>query len=118
MKKTLPLAAFALFFVWGCQQNSSSTGTAAAPAVQMAKVDVTDNGFEPAQLTVKANQPLKLTFTRLSEKTCATSVVIGDEKLTKELPLNTPVTVDLTPKQSDIVFACGMNMYTGKIVVK
>ena len=51
-------------------------------------------------------------------RSCATSVVIGEEKLTKELPLNTPVTVELTPKQGEIAFACGMNMYHGKIMVK
>ena len=121
MNKTLSLAAIVLAFgTWACQQNASSTGkpAAAASAEQVAKVDITEQGFVPAELTVKAGQPLKLTFTRLTDKTCATSVVIGDEKLTKELPLNTPVTVDLTPKQSDITFACGMNMYSGKIVVK
>ena len=123
MNKTLSFAAIVLACAaWGCQQDASSTAkpaaAAAAPAEQVAKVDITDQGFVPAELTVKAGQPLKLTFTRLSDKTCATSVVIGEEKLTKELPLNTPVTVDLMPKQSDIVFACGMNMFSGKIVVK
>jgi plastocyanin domain-containing protein len=121
MKKTLSLAAVILAVAaWGCQQDSSSTAkpAGAAPTEQVAKVDVTENGFVPAELTVKAGQPLKLTFTRLTDKTCATEVVIGEEKLTKELPLNTPVMVELTPKQNDIVFACGMNMYSGKIVVK
>ena len=122
MKKNLPLVAAALAFVaWGCQQSTSSTTQPpAAPAVeqQHAKVEVTEAGFVPAELTVKAGQPLKLTFTRLTDKTCATSVVFPDEKITKELPLNTPVTIDLTPKQSEIKFACGMNMYSGKLVVK
>ena len=121
MTKTLSLAAILLAVTaWGCQQDSSSAAkpAGAAPAEQVAKVDITDKGFEPAELTVKAGQPLKLTFTRLSDKTCATEVVIGEEKLTKELPLNTPVTVELTPKTGEIAFACGMNMYTGKILVK
>ena len=124
MKKHLSLAIVAAvaFVTWGCQQTSSTTAKpAAAPAAeqQVAKVDVTDQGFVPAELTVKAGQPLKLTFTRLSDKTCATEVVINtDPKITKDLPLNTPVTVDLTPKTSEIAFACGMNMYSGKILVK
>lgn len=120
MKKNLPLVVFVLAFVaWGCQQGTSSTAKPASPAVeQLAKVDVTESGFVPAELTVKPGQPLKLTFTRLTDKTCATSVELPDEHITKELPLNTPVTIDLTPKQGEIKFACGMNMYTGKLVVK
>src|SRR5262245_44090469 len=98
MKKTLSLAAFVLAFAWGCQDSSTAKPAAGCPVEQVAKVDVTDSGFVPSELTVKANQPLKLTFTRLSDKTCATSVVIGEEKITRELPLNTPVTVDLMPK--------------------
>src|SRR5689334_4660999 len=108
MKKHLSLTLLALAFVTsGCQASSSSADKpAAAPAAaQVAKVDVTDQGFVPAELTVKAGQPLKLTFTRLSDKTCATEVVINsDPKITKDLPLNTPVTVDLTPKTSEIAF--------------
>ncbi len=124
MKKTLPLALIIVALAaWGCQQSASSgakPAAAAAPVAeqQLAKVEITEAGFVPAELTVKAGQPLKLTFTRLTDKTCATSVVIGEEKLTRELPLNTPVTVDLTPKQGEITFACGMNMYHGKILVK
>ena len=119
MKKHLSLTVLALAFVtWGCQSSSSAAKPAAADQ-QVAKVEVNDQGFVPAELTVKAGQPLKLTFTRTSDKTCATEVVINsDPKITKDLPLNTPVTIDLTPKTSEIAFACGMNMYSGKILVK
>jgi plastocyanin domain-containing protein len=121
MKKNLPIVAVSLaLLAWGCQQGTSSTAKPAAPAVeqQVAKIEVTEAGFVPAELTVKAGQPLKLTFTRLTDKTCATSVVFPEANITQQLPLNTPVTIDLTPKQSEITFACGMNMYSGKLVVK
>ena len=74
--------------------------------------------FEPSRLTLRAGVPARLTFTRMSEKTCATSVVFASLKITKELPLNEPVTIEFTPSRAgEIAFACGMNMLRGTIVV-
>jgi Cu+-exporting ATPase len=37
----------------------------------------------------------------------------------RELPLNTPVTVEFIPgKTGEIAFACGMNMLHGTVVVQ
>jgi len=88
-------------------------------AVQTAKVVINTHGFEPASLDLKANQPAKITFLRQTNDTCATEVVFPDYKIKKELPLNQPVDVEFTPtKPGTMAFACGMNMYQGKIVVK
>jgi plastocyanin domain-containing protein len=82
-------------------------------------VKVTDNGFEPAQITVKKDAPVHLIFLRTSETTCATEVVIPDQKITKSLPLNKPVAVDLTFKQAgEVSFSCGQKMLKGSIVVQ
>jgi plastocyanin domain-containing protein len=46
-------------------------------------------------------------------------VILGDFKIRKFLPLNQKVTVELTPQKSgEFGYACGMNMYHGKIIVK
>lgn len=85
---------------------------------QTAKISITAKGFEPASVNVKANVPAKLTFLRTTNDTCATEVVVPDYKIKKELPLNKAVDVEFTPtKTGDIAFACGMNMFKGKIVV-
>ena len=85
---------------------------------QTAKITVTAKGFEPASVNLKANVPAKLTFLRTTNDTCATEVVIPDYKIKKELPLNKAVDVEFTPtKAGDFAFACGMNMFKGKIVV-
>ena len=63
--------------------------------------------------------PARLTFTRTSDKTCATSVVVPSLRVKKELPLNQPVTIEFTPGQAgEIAFACGMNMLHGTLIVR
>ena len=82
------------------------------------KVAVTDAGFEPQRVTLRAGVPARVTFTRTSDKTCATAVVFASLNIRHDLPLNTPVAVEFTPsKTGEIPFACGMNMLKGTIVV-
>ena len=60
-----------------------------------------------------------LTFTRTSEKTCATAVVFASLNIKRDLPLNVPVTIDIPrPKRGELAFACGMNMVSGTVVVQ
>lgn len=96
---------------------------APAPAtggnVQEAQVKVTDSGFEPERLVLKPGTPARITFTRTSDKTCATAVEFASLKMRRELPLNQPVTIQFTPdKRGEIAFVCGMNMLKGTIVVE
>lgn len=80
---------------------------------------VTSSGFEPAEIKTKKGEPLRLVITRKTEKTCATEVVIKDLGVNKPLPLNEPVTVELTPKKDgELRYACGMDMIAGVIVVE
>jgi plastocyanin domain-containing protein len=95
-------------------------GAAAQSAGEQAtaKVTVTDKGFEPAKLTVKAGTPARITFVRTAEKTCATEIVIKDHNIRQALPLNKPVTVEFTPaKTGELTFTCGQDMFKGTIVV-
>lgn len=89
------------------------------PSFQEATVTVSDTTFEPSRLILRPGVPARLTFIRTSETTCATSVVVPSLDITKDLPLNQPVTIELTPAQAgEIGFACGMNMLRGTIVVR
>jgi len=86
--------------------------------VQTATVEINDKGFEPGNLKLKAGAPAKVTFVRKTDETCAKEVVIKDYKIERKLPLNEPVTVDFTPRKGEFVFACGMNMVKGKLIVE
>ena len=69
-------------------------------------------------MTGRAGTPLRLTFVRTSDATCATEVTIPSLKITRGLPLNQPVDIELVPDTSgDIEFLCGRQMFKGTIVV-
>ncbi len=88
------------------------------PHEQVVAIAVTSAGFEPAQVNVKANQPVKLVVTRKTEQTCAKTIVIKDFGIEKALPLDQPVEITFTPSKSgQIRYACAMNMVAGVVIV-
>lgn len=89
-----------------------------AQDAQTANVRVTSQGFEPSVLNLRTNIPARITFVREVERTCATEVIIRAYEIEQKLPLNEPVVVEFTPSRSgEFAFACGMDMFGGKIVV-
>jgi RND family efflux transporter MFP subunit len=87
--------------------------------MQEASVTVNDAGFDPQRLMLKAGIPARITFTRTSDKTCATAVVFPVLNMRRDLPLKQPVAIEFTPdKAGEIAFACGMNMLKGVAVVQ
>jgi plastocyanin domain-containing protein len=86
---------------------------------QEVRVTVTAASFDPHRITLRAGAPARITFTRTSDKTCATAVVFASLNIRRELPLNVPVTIEFTPdKAGEIAFACGMKMLGGTILVQ
>jgi RND family efflux transporter MFP subunit len=96
-----------------------SSQTSPASAAREVKVLVTEQGYDPANVTVGAGTPARITFVRTTDKTCGTEVVFPSLNIRRALPLNEPVTIEFTPRASgEIVFLCGMNMLKGKVVVQ
>lgn len=78
-----------------------------------------EGGYSPEVISIPKGKTTKVTFIRKDPSSCLEEVVLGDFRVRKHLPLNQPVTVELTPQQSgEFGYACGMNMYHGKIIVK
>jgi RND family efflux transporter MFP subunit len=103
---------------------SATSDLPSAPAetrsnVQDAKVLVTEKGYEPAKLTLRAHAPARITFIRTTDQTCGTEVVFPSLDIRRPLPLNQPVAIEFTPGASgEIGFVCGMNMLRGTVVVQ
>ena len=82
-------------------------------------IAVGSEGYSPARVKAKAGQEVVLVFTRTTDQTCATELVIPSENRTVALPLNKPVEVRLTAKEKgEIGFHCGMKMFEGAVVVE
>lgn len=84
------------------------------------EVDITvSGGYSPEVISIPLGKPTKINFIRTDPTECLSEVVLPDFKIKKQLPLNQKVTVEITPKEKgEFGYACGMNMYHGKIIVK
>jgi len=98
---------------------ASSSDGRSSEAAQTARVVVSEQGYEPATVSLRAGAPARITFVRTTDKTCGTEVVFPSLNIKRALPLNEPVVIEFTPaKPGDIAFACGMNMLHGTVVVQ
>lgn len=89
-------------------------------AVQVSgEVDINVNGgYSPSVISIPVGQTTKINFFRKDPSPCLEEVVLADFKIRKFLPLNQKTTVEIRPEQSgEYPFACGMNMFHGKIIV-
>jgi membrane fusion protein, heavy metal efflux system len=97
----------------------AQTPSASTTPRRVVSIAVTAAGFEPPRVEVAAGTHVTLQFTRKVKETCATAVAVRGRKGTTELPLDTPVDIDLgTVPSGEIGFACGMDMLKGTVVVR
>lgn len=90
----------------------------AGPVPESVTIRVTKDGFSPATVTVHAGAPVRLTFLRTTDQTCAKEIVVPSLKIRRPLPLDQPVVVTFTPaKAGSVDFVCGMGMLKGAVVV-
>lgn len=84
------------------------------------EADITvDGGYSPEVISVPLGKLTKINFLRTDPTECLSEVVLPDFKIKRKLPLNKKVTIEITPeKTGEFGYACSMNMYHGKIVVK
>ena len=124
MKSIVHLAFVAALAATACGKSSDKApaGTVTAPSdATHIPIKVTENGFEPAKVPVKKGVATTLIFTRTTDATCAKQIVIpvGDQKVTKDLPLNQPVEVAVRfANAGDVQYACGMDMEHGVLAVE
>ncbi len=84
------------------------------------EVDITvSGGYSPEVISVPVGKTTKINFLRTDPTDCLSQVVLPDFRIKRELPLNQKVSVEIAPeKAGEYGYACGMNMYHGKIIAK
>ena len=94
-------------------------GSAAPASAGGIAIRVDEKGFTPAHVNAEKGKPTILVFTRTTDATCATEVVFPDLKITKQLPRDTPVRIELPASEAHtLTFQCGMGMLRGTVVVQ
>lgn len=115
-------AAVLVLSVSLCPTSNAQTrrrGHRRPPAQQQFTVALTQQGYQPAALTLRRGVPAKITFVRRVAATCGTQIVLPDYGIKRDLPLDVPVVVEFTPaKAGTFSFACGMGMLKGSIIVR
>lgn len=101
------------FFVAG------RTAVTAAPnhGVQEARI-VVQGGYQPADIRVRAGEPVRLLFDRRETSSCSDEVVVPDFGVKRFLTPNATTVVEFTPAEpGTFEFTCGMGMLRGRISV-
>ena len=90
-------------------------------AIVQDRVDVyvKDGIYEPSYIQAAINQAIILRFIREDPTPCSAMVVFPALKISKPLPLNTPVDITLKlEKPGTYEFTCQMGMYRGSVIAK
>ena len=75
-------------------------------------------GYTPSVIQVRQGIPVEIEFDRQETGDCSSRVVFPDLHLSAALPAHQRTTVRFTPQQAgSFLFACGMNMIHGTLVV-
>lgn len=110
------LIALTLWYFFGERESASAETNEAG--VQEIKVTV-KGGYSPDVIVVKQGVPVRLDFYRDETSSCSERVIFGDFGIAKDLPAFKTTPIEFTPEKSgEFIFACGMNMIRGKLIVE
>ncbi|MBI1763756.1 MAG: YHYH protein [Acidobacteria bacterium] len=102
----------------GAAQPPSATVAVAIPS-HASKLELGPHGYEPAQLTIAAGQPVTLAVTARQRPGCASRIVFPSLGLTRALPLNGTILIELPALPAgELSFGCGMGMYKGALIIR
>ena len=115
-----PVVLFIALLMGTCgEQNRVAQPLPEGSPVQEVHIAVTTLGYDPPQITLKTDQPIRLVFTRQADSDCASQVQSEDLGIAlTDLPLGEAFSIDVDPQEAGTyTFVCGMNMLKGTLIV-
>lgn len=108
------------FILWWFFAPRKTEATAAVVEGGQQTVEIkVDGGYVPNTVTLKQGVPAKLVFNRKDPSNCLEEVVFPDFGIHEKLPVNARHEIPLdTSRPGEYKYACGMNMFFGKVVIK
>lgn len=80
---------------------------------------IVNGGYTPNVVTLQHGVPASIVFKRKDPSGCFNEVVFPDFGIHEKLPVNQPHAIAIdTSKPGEYRYACGMDMFHGKIVIK
>jgi plastocyanin domain-containing protein len=112
------LALIGLELWWFLFSKPKSRQAEARQGIQEVSITV-DGGYEPAYITVKMGQLVRLNFLRRDPSSCLEKVLLPDFRIAQDLGLNQITPIEFMPeKPGKYSFTCGMNMFRGILEVQ
>jgi len=113
------LAVIGLIIWWFFGKHAVASAAATVTDHQQ-QVDIEVNGgYSPEKVVLKQGVPAVLNFTRQDASSCLDHVVFSDFGINQALPKNQMETVKIdTSKPGEYEWACGMDMFHGKVIIK
>lgn len=112
------LIGFIMWWFFGKRNTSEMEANMTSNDQQEVEV-VVNGGYVPNTVVLKQGVPAKVVFNRKDPSGCFEQVVFPDFGISEHLPVNEefPIEID-TSKPGEYQYACGMNMFFGKVIVK
>lgn len=104
---------------WWFFHHVQQTGWATRTKTGQEATVVVNGGYSPATIVLKKGIPAKVNFEMHDSTACLSHVVVEQLGIDKDLTKQPVTTITVpTDQAKEFNYACGMNMFHGKIIVK
>ncbi len=113
------LVLIAAILWWFFGKHTEAAGDATVNGDTQAATVVVKGGYSPSTVVLKKGVPGKVNFAMQDSTACLSHVVFDKLGVDADLTKRPVTTVDIpTDQAGEYNFACGMDMFHGKVIVK
>ncbi|PXY84316.1 cupredoxin domain-containing protein [Lactobacillus melliventris] len=115
----LGVALIAFIAWWFFGKHNFATENASVNSNKQSVDIVVKGGYSPEKVILERGIPATLNFKRTDSSSCLDHVIFSDFGINQKLPQGKtePIKID-TSKPGEYEWACSMNMFHGKVIVK